>query len=606
MLQAWFADTGHASAKDPYFLYAASNLGSMIALLGYPVVVEPFFPLAEQTFAWAAGYALLMLLTAACAVLLWRSPGGTGASEADPCPQLGTAPTFGQRLWWLALSFVPSSLLLGVTMHISTDVAAVPLLWVLPLTLYLLTFVLVFARRKLLPHGWMVRIQPFLVLPLAAVFFQNIHQWPWVMLALHLATFFVTAMVCHGELAARRPPARWLTEYYIWMSVGGVLGGMFNALVAPNLFPTVIEYPLVIAAACMLRPRGGTRLQTSRARWLDFAFPAALAAAMGSVAMGLRLANVSQSGLTTCMVLGTAAWVAFTFQERPLRFGMGVLAVLVVGVLYSAQPHLRAVDRNFFGVVRVRYSPTLDAHVLLHGSTNHGVQYCNPKRSMQPLAYYYPTGPLGQIFADMPAPDKKREIGVIGLGTGSIATYARSTQHITYYEIDPAICRIAWDRRYFTFLRDCRAPVDVVLGDARLSLAHAPPRHFDVLIVDAFSSDAIPLHLITREALQLYLDKLADDGILVLHVSNRYLDLAPVLGKLAEDAGATLRIRQDTAVTVEEFRNGKIPSSWAVMARRPQWLGKLAHDPRWKPIPARRETPLWTDDFSNILAVLKL
>ncbi|NUQ64376.1 MAG: fused MFS/spermidine synthase [Pirellulales bacterium] len=606
MLQAWFADTRHAAARDPYFLYAASNLGSMLSLLGYPVVIEPLLPLTDQAKSWAVGYGVLTMLTMGCAALMWRSSRGTlGVAESRATEPIA-APATAQRLRWLALSFAPSSLLLGVTTHLSTDVAAVPLLWVVPLALYLLTFVLVFARHQLLPHAWMVRLQPFLVLPLAAVFFQNVHHWPWAMLAFHLVVFFVTAMVCHGELAASRPPARYLTEFYIWMSVGGVLGGLFNALVAPSVFPTVIEYPLVVAVACMLRPRAASEPQNTRARRLDFALPAAVALGMGAAVLGLRAADVPRTGLTTCLILGAAAWAGFRFHERPLRFGMGILAILVVGGLYSVEPHMRRVERNFFGVVKVRYSPGLDAHVLVHGSTNHGIQYRSPAKRRRPLTYYHTTGPLGQLFAGMPHPEKKREIGVIGLGTGSISSYARPGQHLTYYEIDPAISRIALDPQFFTFLHDCPATIEIVLGDARLSLIHSPARQFDVLVVDAFSSDAIPIHLITKEALHLYLDKLAEEGILAIHISNRYLNLAPVLGKLAEDAGAVCRVRRESEIPAEEMMDGKIPSSWVIMAKRPEALGKLADDPRWKAIPVAAGTPLWTDDFSNIVTVLKL
>ncbi|MFH1267013.1 MAG: fused MFS/spermidine synthase [Planctomycetota bacterium] len=534
MLQAWFADTGHPAADDPYFLYAASNVGSMVALLGYPFLLEPNLPLAGQTWLWAAGYGLLMLLVLGCAVFLWRSPGAAGktdrqAGSAADAPSLAD-PTWRDRLWWLALSFAPSSLLLGVTTHISTDIASVPLLWVVPLALYLLTFVLVFARRTLLKHTWMLRAQPYFVVLLAALFFLNAAKIVWVLLLLHLATFFVMAMVCHGELARMRPKAARLTEFYIWMSIDGVLGGVFNAIVAPNLFPTIIEYPLVIVVASMLRPTTRTGARTTRVGRLDFALPLGLAVGLGGLALSLQAAAVTIGVRGTAAILAPAGLVALVSQKRPLRFGLSVGAVLIVSLLCSGwERGLLCVERNFYGVVRVRHDRRHNANSLIHGTTNHGLQSRDPNRRRQPLSYFHRTGPLGDVFQALSDRGSFREIGVIGLGTGTIAAYGKPGQRITYYEIDPAILRIARDPRYFTFLRDQEAELDVVLGDARLSLVDAPSARYDLLVLDAFSSDAIPVHLLTREAIALYLNKLADRGVLALHISNRYLDLAPVL-----------------------------------------------------------------------------
>ena len=611
MLQAWFADTGHPAAKDPYFLYAASNLGSMIALLAYPVLLEPSLRLAQQTWLWAAGYGLLMLLTIGCAVLLlWCSPrqAQRPKQEVERVPDEPSLadPTWRQRLRWLALSFAPSSLLLGVTTHISTDIAAVPLLWVIPLALYLLTFVLVFARRTLVKHAWMLRTEPYFVVLLTTLFFFNTAKWIWMLLLLHLATFFVVAMVCHGELARMRPKASRLTEFYLWMSVGGVLGGLLNALVAPNLFPTVIEYPLVIVVASMLRPTARPAARPTRARWLDFALPAGLAVGLGALVLGLQAAEVAMPVAAVLAIVAPVALVAFGSQGRPIRFGLGVGAILIVALLSSEKERgVLSVERNFFGVIRVRHDRRFNTNNLVHGSTNHGMQSRDPKRRDQPLSYYHRTGPLGEVFQMLADQRPAREIGVIGLGTGSIAAYGEPGQRITYYEIDPAVLQIARDPRYFTFLRDQKAELEVVLGDARLTLAKAPNARYDLLILDAFSSDAIPVHLVTREALALYLEKLAEHGLLALHISNRYLDLAPVLGNLAADAGVVCRIRKDANVSSAERKEGKLSSCWVVMARRPDDLGTLSEDPNWKPLLAEPDAPLWSDDFSNILAVMR-
>jgi hypothetical protein len=665
MLQAWYAASGRRGAKDPYFLYAASNLGSILALLGYPLVLEPYLTLDEQTWSWAGGYGLLTALCLLCAILLWRcglakgevagrcgQATGGGPAEADPSSGGSPegVPTWAGRMRWLALALAPSSLLLGVTTYLSTDIASVPLLWVVPLALYLLTFVLVFARRKLLPHRLMLTVQPILVVIVAAAFFVGGTSTSYlvVIFPLHLLTFFVTAMVCHGELAASRPASRYLTEFYLWMSLGGVLGGMFNALVAPLIFDNVYEYPIMIAVACLLRPpaaspqRRDTRLRV-RARWLDVGLPLAVAAGFGLAAFGLNHSNslahginwlvdrLAAWGLTNLEVdadavagllfLAAAALVVFVFQRRPVRFGLGIFALLLTSLLYSGE-NLRPlyVQRSFFGVLRVQYVTQRDdgrllyhAHQLTHGSTNHGIQRLDPKLRLEPCSYYHRAGPVGQVFDAISQQRPLKEIGVVGLGTGTIAAYGRPGQRITFYEIDPAVVQIARNPKLFTYLADCRARVEVIVGDARLSLAqgssdgnrddplpHGQPPRFDLLLVDAFSSDAIPVHLLTREALALYFRRLAVHGVLAVHISNRHLDLEPVLGNLAADAGLAGRVCNDR----EDKTVGKFASQWVALARRAEDLGRLAHDQRWKPLATRPECRLWTDNYSNILDVL--
>ena len=635
MLQAWFADTGDRAARDPYFLYAASNLGSMIALLGYPLVVEPAMSLAWQSTVWAAGYGLLAALILGSAVLLWRSPGGVSAAVASQLPAervqksgrkrsrrrkrskqtkapepvekpaLRADVTWPLRMRWLVLSFAPSSLLLGVTAHISTDIAAVPLLWVIPLALYLLTFVLVFARRSLLPHAWMVRVQPPLVLLLAVLFFHSLMvNVPWLWLLLHLATFFVTAMVCHGELAQSRPDPEHLTEFYLWISVGGVLGGAFNALVAPGLFTLIVEYPVVIVLACMLRPAPAAADHPSRAQIFDFALPAVVLLVFGGILLGREITNYYILPGFTATTLAAAAIVAFFFRTRPLRFALGTGAILLLGGLqFGHSSYVMAAQRNFFGVVSVEDIPTAGAHKMFHGSTNHGLQWVDDEHSGEPLTYYHRNGPLGQVFDTLNSSDAPRQIGITGLGAGSAAAYGKSGWRITYYEINPAVVRFARDPNYFTFLADSKAEIDVVLGDARITMAEAPNDHFDLLILDAFSSDSIPVHLLTREAVELYLDKLSDGGMLAFHISNRYLNLEPVLGNIAAELGLTCRINRDLNVPQAELDLGRTPSIWVVMSRRPEDLGKLSSHPNWRPVHADPDAPLWTDDYSNIISI---
>jgi hypothetical protein len=633
MLQAWFAASGHRAGKDPYFLYAASNLGSLVALLAYPTLIEPDLRLIFQSWAWTAAFGLLGGLTGICAVALWQSKSVVQASrspEETPVDRLDhnqsqNGLTLGLRLRWVALALAPSSLLLGVTTHISTDIAAVPLLWIVPLALYLLTFVLVFARRPPLPHRWMLRLQPVAVMVLAACYHIAARSMLWNMIGLHLTAFFLTAMVCHGELAASRPPARHLTEFYLCMSLGGVLGGVFNAIIAPLVFPLVIEYPLMLMLACMLRPEAATTSQGKRGqspfvrstlravpangdcplfpplqRWLDVGLPAVLLAIVGLMAAILDRRHAELSVYQGATVLALSGLLVLGFVRRPLRFGLGVGALLIVSWLLVHPDRPVFVERNFFGVEMVKYDPQDDAYMLMHGTTNHGMQYCAAERRDVPLTYYGRESPIGQVIQAMQKKRSLRELAVIGLGTGTLAAYGQPGQEITFYEINPVVVRLARDPRWFSYLADSRAGIDVVLGDARLTLAAAPPRRYDLLVLDAFSSDAIPMHLLTREALRLYLDKLSDGGLLAMHITNRYLNLAPIVARLAQDAGLACRDRShDTSNTPEDYA-----SHWVMMSRRADLLRELTSGDGWNDTLPRPHTPLWTDDFSNILSAL--
>lgn len=615
MLQAWFSQTGGRSARDPYFLYAASNLGSLLALLGYPLVIESHLTLREQSWGWAAGYGLLMVLVAGCAAQLRRSPPsaepavGSSVGEGPGEAAAVARPDWRRRLWWLALSLVPSSLLLGVTTYISTDIAAIPLLWVIPLALYLLTFVLVFARRTILPLRWMLRVEPYLIVAAAGALAWHANLPIQLLLigSLELLAFFVIAMVCHGQLAADRPAGSHLTEFYLWMSLGGVLGGLFNALVAPLIFSGAVEYPLMIAAACLLRPLAPAAAAGAWAWTRRSALPGVVLAACCGLSWIARRQDLADLpyldfALPKLIVVLAAAAAAFSLRRRPVPFGLAVAAVLGISWLCSAgEGRLLYAGRSFYGVLRVTDDRFWNAHQLSHGSTAHGSQSLDSRERRQPWAYYHPDGPLGQVFRGMARRRPLAEIGVLGLGAGAIAAYGQPGERITFYEIDPDVEQIARDPRYFTYLSDSPAKVEVVLGDARLSLANGPPRKFDLLVVDVFSSDSVPTHLATREAFQLYLSRLADHGLLAVHASSRFLDLRPILGRLAKDAGLTGRIYDDPG---EQLGPRRLPSTWAVMARRPEDLAALPDDPRSKPLAADNGR-VWTDDFSNLMEAIQ-
>jgi len=601
LLQKWFADTDHPSARDPYFLYAASNLGSFAALISYPTLIEPMLPLLMQSRLWAVGYWAFALLIVGCAQLLWSSRAPASApSRVEPAAPLSVT----RRLWWLLLSFVPSSLLLGVTTYLSTDIAAIPLLWIVPLALYLVSFVLVFATRPPIPHALIVRLLPIAILPLCIAFILQATEPAWWLILLHVLVFFAIAMVCHGELAHDRPPTQHLTEFYLWMSIGGVLGGVFNALLAPLLFDMVIEYPLMIVLACLLRPGSRRGAPRPRVTWMDAVWPGVLGVLMVALALGARTLQLKSTVLVHIVLFGIPALFCYSFRSRPVRFGLGVGTLLLVGVVGTTSGrNLLHQERSFFGIYRVVREA--DRVTLSHGTTLHGLQSLHPAHALEPLSYFHSTGPLGDIMRVVHADAPGSPVAVVGLGTGSMACYAEPGQRWTFYEIDPLVVRIATTPRYFTFLRDCPGTYDLVLGDARLTLAQAPSHRYGLIIVDAFSSDAIPVHLMTREAIRLYFDKLTPHGLLGFHISNRYLRLEPVFGDAATAEGLIAFYRPDGRITKPLAKLGKLASDWVVLARRSKDMGALADNPRWKTLNPRAQTRVWTDDFSNVFSAFR-
>ena len=623
LLQRWLAATDHPAAADPYFLYRASNLGSVLGLLAYPLVVEPSMRLAEQGRLWSAGYGLLALLVLACAAVVWRSPRDADAGDpaaasaiaagAAPATARGSTarPTLARRLRWVALAFVPSSLMLGVTTAITTDIAPIPLLWSLPLSLYLVSFILVFApgSRADRLHRAMVLALPGVVLLISAILLLEVRGplWIslWIMVPIHLAGFFVVALVCHGELARDRPPARWLTEFYLLISLGGALGGVFNAIVAPALFDSLAEYPIVLVLAALCLPRRPPRLPPGPyARWLDLALPLVLGSMVALTVALIELAEPDKQQYAKNFVIGMAAGVAINFVRRPLRFGLS-LGAIVLAVTLASAPDQRELhrERSFFGVYRVTAAEGGHLHRLIHGTTTHGAQDVSPGHQRTPASYYHRGSPIGRLLGALPANVTSR-VAIIGLGTGSIACYSKPGERWTFYEIDPTVERIARDPRFFTYLRVCAGAFDVVLGDARLRLSRAADRRYGLIMADAFSSDAVPIHLITREALALYLAKLREHGIIAFNVTNRYLDLEPVLGNLARDARMACVAQQDHR-SGADGRPETDASDWVVMTRRAPDLQAVAssrhgwHDCRRSP-----GTAPWTDDYSNLLGAL--
>ncbi|MBY0524273.1 MAG: fused MFS/spermidine synthase [Gemmataceae bacterium] len=859
LLQKWFAESGDPSANDPYFLYAASNVGSMMALLGYPILVEPVLTIMAQSWTWAVGYIGLLGLVGYCGYRLWHAPsavaeaeaatrgakdveapsaeesrpamaapqalapsdsenGENGEAEATETAVTATAPvgsatttedapskggkkkkrkggksggwkesitrtpaksstafTTGRRddapemdfsrdreplteraptIWnvahWIALAFIPSSLMLGVTTYLTTDIASIPLLWIPPLALYLLTFIIVFSRVPPIVHTAMVLAMPVIVLLLVFLMVSEIRiSWIGWSFLLHLTALFVVSMVCHGELARKRPSTRYLTGFFLCMSFGGVLGGIFNALVAPVVFDSVAEYSLVLVMACMLLPPFdsekpnplnfyldiglavalgmaaiyavykliGThelddviaitgihspfwawsviftilgmlvvyalvaRPQQRMTRWLDIGLPIALGLLTAQLIYGSPFArweivksmargmDVSPDRMVKVLTFGLPVALCYGFAEQPIRFGLGVAAIFLAGLFNSNESaFVLHQERSFFGVLKVekRYG---NYNRLLHGTTLHGMQRGDSlalqllplsgtdpfdmawktlygpaestERRLEPLTYYHRTGPVGQAYAEYCAPTlnnswakldlevlsgkplswpwdwtNRVEVAFIGMGTGTMASYVEPGQHGTFYEIDPAIIRIAEDPKYFTYLRDCRGELQedgrrykIALGDARLKMRDAPDGTYKLIVVDAFSSDAIPIHLITKEALKMYVDKLAPDGVVAIHISNRHLRLGPVLGNIVRDLGIAGVKQYDN----DEGASGKNTSDWVVIAKNMDVLSRLrSSDPtvpeekqRWEILKGSPKHRTWTDDYSNLLDVLR-
>jgi hypothetical protein len=518
LLQAWFVRTGHPHAGDPYFLFAASNAGSFLALIAYPLAIEPLVSLGGQTFGWTAGFYLLIVVILGCGVLLLRSP--------DRLPEISTreadaaAPGLAQIAAWTALAAVPSGLLIAVTAHIATDVAAVPLLWVAPLALYLLTFVIAFQTRPIIPHRFVVWVQPFVMLALVAAMLAFPITSTLGLIALHLVVLFVCALLCHGELARRRPAPRHLTSFYMWISAGGMIGGIATGLVAPRVFNWVAEYPILIVLALLCRPGLSLPRRGSGAILLLAGLLVALVLLIVFKTYDL---NFDYQMYLVCagVLLGLLA----KYWRAPLGFA-AIVALLLFSNRYVNDSGAVYTVRNFFGVLNVVDTADGKYRVLWHGTTAQGTQQVrddmgNPiEGPPEMIAEFFEGAGIAQTLDAVHAKANGQPINfaVVGLGTGALACQVREGDTLTYYEIDPDIARIARDPNIFQYFSECAPQTRVVLGDARLRLAEAADASYDLIFVDAFIGASTPAHLLTREAMALYLKKLKPNGIVAMHV----------------------------------------------------------------------------------------
>ena len=589
LLQAWLVR--REDGRSPYGLYAASNLGSLLALIAYPALIQPLVGLRVQALAWSLGYGVFALLIGGVTIMATRGPATTAPVQA-PAQRLD----WRERGAWVLLAAAPASLLLGVTSHITSDVASVPFLWIPPLALYLLTFVIAFQDRPLVARRLVLALQALGVpvcLWLAAV---RTRDW-LPLLGLHLAAFFLSALVCHQSLAARRPEARRLTDFYLCVALGGVIGGAFNAFVAPVIFNDVWEYPVVLALAALARPQ---------TLWPPHA--ATMALMLAGLGAELFLANpdVQIGGGVELALVATACLCAFLIQGRPAAFALLTGGLAIAGLIEHRLYQVGESHRSFFGVVQIGQAnvPELGTvRFMVHGSTVHGAELLDPAQRCRPMTYYAPSGPMGQAFAGMEARKPAVRFGLVGLGTGTVASFVRPSDSMRVFEIDPLVARLATDPARFSYVRGCaKGPVSIVIGDARLSLQREPRGQFDLLLIDAFSSDSIATHLLTVEAMRLYLGAIRPGGVVVLHLSNRNLELAsPAAAAVREAGGVSLLQTHIPTPGTPIFADAA--SIVLVAARTPDALQSFRADPRWRPTDPIRARA-WTDDYANVLGAL--
>lgn len=732
LLQKWFAETGHPAAKDPYFLYAASNAGSLLALFAYPAVIEPFFRLIDQAWIWAIGFVILTVMLVICGRTLTAAKLATANREQSQTPQQRQenslsansqpAPTLWDWIRWPILAAVPSSLMLSVTTEIVTDVISTPLIWIVPLALYLITFIIVFAKSTPKSvHTLMTLSAPVLILLMVFLKTSGVSPKPeWISFALRVLCFFVVTMVCHGELARTRPSSKYLTAFYLSMSFGGMLGGLFNAFVAPVFFVHVSEYPISLVAACLVLPPLSQVLRTLNneptsvatqiksswrtkiesywyivAPFLIFILVRVLTMFYPEINSWISRrideadVRADERSLARILIYGVPALLCYLLIERPRVFGLSVAAFwaasfltdwkqenrkrtpeeldqtryvfLHTGEFYIDEPgvgttrwpyfstniEMPVIDvipkvhysRSFFGTMKVERGAINTR--LVHGTTLHGMQ-CRWTKELEmaaatklltpthplevavlqttlhhttegfgrerPLTYYHRTGPVGDMFRVFRQkvrenPNTNTSVACIGLGTGSLSTYGEPNEKMTFFEIDQHVKDLVEPPEHFTYLADAKrrgVPMEFEMGDARLTLERSNKK-WGFMLVDAFSSDAIPAHLLTIESIKLYLDRVEDDAIVALHISNRYLDLEPVVEKIVQELGIAARVRHD----YDQMPIGKTASTWIAISRKLENLGPLLEDKNWDELASRSDVSLWSDDFTPLLNVLK-
>ncbi len=594
LIQSWYRRSGGPSADDPYFLYGASNLGSLVALLAFPLVAEPLFGVSAISVGWSVGFVILgpMLLLSGLAA--------RGSAVLDrPKAQVATGQGIRaeQLLLWAFLAFLPSSLMLCVTTKISTDLGSFPLVWVIPLALYLLTFVLVFSVKSPLTADRLRLVLPLALLPL--IYFSFKPAGTLTGFTAMLVAYFVISLAAHRMLFDARPDARHLTVFYLTMSVGGALGGVFNSIIAPVAFDRLTEYPVTVAL-CVL-------LLVGRSRNLPREIALGLVLSLVLLLPLMDFLPLVSALSVTLRIVAMLAVLAVAYVLLYRKRLIPVVAVICVMGIWNVYGREAGVihDRSFFGLHVIGDEDGL--RLYSNGTTIHGAQRLSDiGQRPTPLLYYHPNGPLAQVLATETAA-RAKSIGVVGLGVGAMACYIRPGQDWHFYEIDQKVVDIAQDPSLFDFMPRCGQGTQLHLGDARIVLQGQTDLRFDILVIDAYSSDAIPVHLATLEAVQLYMDRLNKDGILLFHISNRFYDLTLPLSGLAQEMGLEARVWERSspeAGAEAEFDRGDVPSTVVALARSTEALGEIGQDARWLPLPAP-QIPFWTDDHADLLSALR-
>ncbi|WP_125932995.1 fused MFS/spermidine synthase [Kiloniella majae] len=630
LLQDWFRSSSDKDANDPYFLYAASNIGSIAALAAYPLFIEVQFGLVTQTWLWSYGFVALLILIFICGVILKRQKQTVSPLVSQTANHKNqSAPNVKSYINWIILALIPSALLLSLTNKITTDLLATPLLWVFPLILYLLTFVIVFSKHQIIPHHIVEKLTPYCLILITFLNVSVTQASTIIFFTIgNLFCFFVLALYSHGLLAASRPDAKYLTNFYIAMSFGGVLGGIFISMIAPVIFSDVYEYIILLIIIALIMPRKTkTLVAIVKKRVGPKAQSYSADIIFSLILIGLFLArfqieeNDIISKLISTILLSLLLLIILEGVGRPFRLALTVaIGLFVIPLLKGSQHDILFQERSFFGVYAVKKLTTESksdrsfketAHLAKHGTTIHGIQI---KGSLEPQSYYHKETGLGKLLE---AYDNKNinSVAVIGLGTGTAICYRQAGQHWSFFEIDPLVETMARNPKLFDYMQECAQETEVIIGDARLSLKNISDATYDLLIADAFSSDAIPIHLMTKEAFNLYKKKVKDNGIIILHISNRYFDLEPIVAATAKASNLKARIydytRPQSDIKQHPYRYS---ATWVALAQDSKTLDDLipltgTKDDKenlgWRELSHKENVKAWTDDYSNVLSALK-
>lgn len=609
LMQKWFSYTNHASAKDPYYLYAASNIGSFVALWSFPLLVEPLLDFGHQSQVWVYGYYGLMGGIFCCSLYLLAMNGVRGKKGTPPVLHKNLIGiTASQRANWTFLSFIPSSLMLGLTHYVSTDLTPIPLFWIIPLSLYLLTFIIAFSKgtNKFIPI-MRVLCGPCIIAALLSSSLSVSSSLIVHVIALHIITFFMIGLIAHEQIAAERPDTLFLTEYYLWISVGGVLGGVVNAIFAPIIFNTYLEYPLILALSLLIIQPNSASIRIKKEIILFCVVGLATYAVYSFLIKSNQDKEINSNLIKVmCLSLGN-----IILLKRKVALCLFAIFMVIILQYHSDYTHsILYRDRSFYSVHQV--TQTEEFIKYSHGTTIHGIQNRNKINACEPLSYYsrIPGAPVGEVF-DATSSKNFHKIAAVGLGAGTVAAYAKSTQVWDFFEIDPLVKKIAKESGFFTYLTDCvtsNITINIIIGDGRLEIQKKPVSSYDLILLDAFSSDSIPMHLITQEAFAVYLQKMKSDGILIINLSNRYLDLIPIVSRIAAQHQYTA-LYKEHIIDKSRYESKEIPESisssvWLMMTRDQTIIDNLK-SLEWSSHKSVKDISIWTDHHASILSAIR-